>query len=228
MMDNSKARIQEGKRGRGAKKRTKQKGVQERFNVAVKGPSLIKEVGEDKASRGESDWRDVRALLIYQEKDVAQCSKGRRQILGRRVLAHVGTQEQWLKLLHLAFHEYLAEGKVSNVLQRLQNLRRGKKGELAEKLDRCIKYLTEHRQRMHYRKYRDAGMTIGSGAIESVHKWVVQARCHLAGMAWSEAGLNAMLRLRCQWASGAWDDEFRARAPTSDDLPKNSVTAAAA
>jgi len=95
------------------------------------------------------------------------------------------------------------------VLQRLQNLRRGKNGELAEELDRCIKYLKEHRQRMHYRQYRDAGMTIGSGAIESIHKWVVQARCHLAGMAWSEVGLNAMLRLRCLWASGGWDDEFR-------------------
>jgi len=76
MMDNCKARIQEGQRGRGAKKRTQQKGVQERFNIAVHGPSLVKEAGEDKASRGESDWRDVRALLIYQDKDVAQCSSG--------------------------------------------------------------------------------------------------------------------------------------------------------
>jgi hypothetical protein len=304
MMDNCKARIQEGQRGRGAQKRTKQNGVQERFNVAVHGPTLVKEAGEDKASRGQSDWRDVRALLVYQEKDVAQCSKNRRQILKRRVLAHVGTQEQWLKLLHLAFHEegvyiaeevvvvadggagiweaidellpstsqrrvvqildwchavshlwavakkwkkgtkkaavkeraqwvdglvkYLADGKVSNVLQRLQNLRRGKKGELAEELDRCIKYLDEHRQRMHYRQYRDAGMTIGSGAIESIHKWVIQARCHLAGMAWSEVGLNAMLRLRCLWASGGWDDEFRRPAAAAADLPRNSVAAAAA
>ncbi|MFH2005300.1 MAG: ISKra4 family transposase [bacterium] len=304
MMDNSKARIQEGKRGRGAKKRTKQKGAQERFNIAVKGPSLVKDVDDDKASRGESDWRDVRALLIYQEKDVAQCSKNRRQILKRRVLAHVGTQDQWLQLLHLAFHEegvyvaeevvvvadggagiweaisellpstsqrkvvqildwchavshlwavakkwkkgtkkaavtarakwvdglvkYLADGKVSNVLQRLQNLRRGKTGELAEELDRCIKYFEEHRKRMHYRQYRDAGMTIGSGAIESVHKWVVQARCHLAGMAWSEVGLNAMLRLRCLWASGGWDDEFRRTDTAAAELPWNPVRAAAA
>lgn len=304
MLDNCKARIQEGQRGRGAQKRTKQQGVQERFNIAVHGPSLVKEVGEDKASRGESDWRDVRALLIYQEQDVAQCSKGRRQILKRRVLAHLGTKEQWLKLLHMAFHEegvyiaeevvvvadggtgiweaigellpstsqrrvveildwchavshlwavakkwkkgnkkatvkerakwidglvkYLADGKVSNVLQRLQNLRRGKNGALAEELDRCLKYLTEHRQRMHYRQYRDAGMTIGSGAIESVHKWVIQARCHLAGMAWSEVGLNAMLRLRCLWASGGWDDEFRSPAASSDERPRNSVSTGAA
>ena len=54
----------------------------------------------------------------------------------------------------------------------------------------------------------------------------IQAGCHLAGMAWSEAGLNAMLW--CIWASGAWDDEFRALTPASDDFAKDSVTAAAA
>jgi hypothetical protein len=51
-------------------------------------------------------------------------------------------------------------------------------------------------------QYRKAGMTIGSGAIESVHKWVIQARCKQAGMVWSEQGVNAILRLRCVWASG--------------------------
>jgi len=59
----------------------------------------------------------------------------------------------------------------------------------------------------HY-QYRKAGMTIGSGAIESVHKWVIQARCKQAGMASSEQGINAMLRLRCVWASGRWDEIF--------------------
>ena len=39
-----------------------------------------------------------------------------------------------------------------------------------------------------------------------MHKWVIQARCKQAGMAWSEQGVNAMLRLRCVWASGRWDE----------------------
>ena len=52
-------------------------------------------------------------------------------------------------------------------------------------------------------------MLIGSGAIESVHKWVIQARCKLSGMRWSLVGVNAMLRLRCAWASGRWDEIFQ-------------------
>jgi hypothetical protein len=81
---------------------------------------------------------------------------------------------------------------------------------------------------MHYRQYRDAGLTIDSGAIARVSKWVVQARCHLAGMAWSEVGLNARLKLRCLWASGRWDDEFQRPAPAADELPRNSVRAGVA
>ena len=75
--------------------------------------------------------------------------------------------------------------------------RAGQSGELPEKLDTCIRYFENHRSRMHYRQYGDAGMTIGSGAIESIHRWVAKARCQMAGMAWSKSGLNAMLRLRC-------------------------------
>jgi hypothetical protein len=299
MLDNSKVRIQEGKRGRGAQKRTKQNPIRERFNVSVSGPVLVKRTEDDQAERGESDFRDVRALLVYQEDDIATISKKRRIILRRRVLTHVGTKEEWIKLLHMAFHDegvyrahevvvvadggkgiwesieellpstsmrkvvqildwchavshlwtvakkwkpghgkkqvkargkwidglvkYLAEGQVSNVLQRLERLRNGKTGGLAEDIDKCIKYFKDHRRRMHYRKYRDAGMTIGSGAIESVHKWVVQMRCCQAGMAWSNAGINAMLRLRCAWASDRWDDVFILGALPDEKKPKDYV-----
>jgi hypothetical protein len=304
MLDNSKVRIQEGKRGRGAPKRTKQKGVFERFNLHNAGPVLVKEKQQRKASKGEGDWRDVRALLIYREADVASCSKGRRKILHRRVLAHVGTQDQWCQLLHLAFHDegvylarevvvvadggagiwntidellpstrtrkvtqildwchavsylwkvakkwkrgnrkkdvqarakwvdglvvYLANGKVANVIQRLKRLQRGGKGDLFDEIRRCLDYLEEHRGRMHYPRYRKAGMTIGSGAIESVHKWVIQARCKQAGMAWSEQGVNAMLRLRCVWASGRWDEIFAPPNGADDKKCSDSVIRLAA
>lgn len=45
--------------------------------------------------------------------------------------------------------------------------------------------------------YRKTVMTTGSGAIESVNKWVTKARCKQAGMAWSEVGVSAIApRLR--------------------------------
>jgi len=52
----------------------------------------------------EEGWKDVRALLIFREKDLAPTSK-EREILHRRIIAHAGTHEEWLKLVHLALHQ---------------------------------------------------------------------------------------------------------------------------
>jgi len=53
----------------------------------------------------EDSWRDVRALLIFREEDLVQSSRSRREILHRRVVAHVGTKEEWMQLLHMTFYE---------------------------------------------------------------------------------------------------------------------------
>jgi hypothetical protein len=80
MMDNSKMGMQTGKRGRKAKRKKK---------------------GEP-----AEPWRDARALLIFEEKDLAENHSGkRRTILKRRVVGHIGTQEEWYRLCHMAFYE---------------------------------------------------------------------------------------------------------------------------
>jgi hypothetical protein len=102
---------------------------------------------------------------------------------------------------------YLHRGEVSNVLQRLRKITGGS-APARDELRKLIAYYDLHRDRMRYASDRKAGLLIGSGAVESVHKWVIQARCRLPGMRWSVAGINAMLRLRCAWANGRWDDIF--------------------
>ena len=49
---------------------------------------------------------------------------------------------------------------------------------------------------MKYDEYLRLGYGIGSGAVESAHKQVVQARLRQAGMRWSEAGARRLLALR--------------------------------
>ena len=81
-----------------------------------------------------------------------------------------------------------------------------------------LNYFEGHRGRMHYGKYRKRVMTIGSGAIESVHKWVIQARFKQAGMV-VRGGVE--LRLRCAWASRRWDDVFRPPEAQTDKKPND-------
>lgn len=125
--------------------------------------------------------------------------------------------------------DYLAEGKVANVLQRLRKIGKASANAMDE-IRKCIDYFDNHRTRMRYAWFRNQGMLIGSGAIESVHAWVIQPRCRLPGMRWSIPGANAMLRLRCSWASDRWDEDFAraARQPLSPPAPtKRNLMAAA-
>lgn len=299
MADNGKVGIHDGTRGRHAPKRKKQttlsklarrvkrhvSGRQKRTPPSQMPPQMPEDLQAvlDEETSNESGFRDIRALVIFSEQDVAQISRGRKELLRRRIIGHVGSKEEWMKLVHLALHEegvylaeevvivadggagiwelfsdlirptpqrrvvqildwyhavqklwalgrllrghrtvadrkacaawvgalvaYLAEGRVSNVLQRLRKISKTPKG-AKKTLANTIDYFETHRRRMHYGDFRRRNLIIGSGAIESIHAWVFQARCRLPGMRWSVKGINAMIRLRCSWASGRWDDDF--------------------
>jgi hypothetical protein len=56
-------------------------------------------------------------------------------------------------------------------------------------------YFATNAGRMEYPAYRARGLPIGSGAVESAAKHLVQARMKRAGMRWSEPGAQALLAL---------------------------------
>ena len=70
-------------------------------------------------------------------------------------------------------------------------------------------YLENNRSRMNYPEYRKRGYFVGSGAVESANKTIVQQRLKRAGMRWSVCGAQAMLTLRAKDESGRWDDVAR-------------------
>ena len=64
-------------------------------------------------------------------------------------------------------------------------------------------YFRTNAGRMHYQTYRDQGLPIGSGAVESAAKHLVQQRMKRAGMRWSDLGARAILHLRCALLNAA-------------------------
>jgi hypothetical protein len=58
-------------------------------------------------------------------------------------------------------------------------------------------YFRTNAERMRYASYRDQGLPVGSGVVESAAKHLVQHRMKRAGMRWSELGARAILHLRC-------------------------------
>jgi hypothetical protein len=99
--------------------------------------------------------------------------------------------------------ENLRAGPVKEVIARLQRLR-PKTPEVREKLPGLIAYYSEQAGRMRYDEYLRLGYGIGSGAVESAHKQVVQARFRQAGLRWSEAGARRLLALRLLWLNDQW------------------------
>lgn len=67
-------------------------------------------------------------------------------------------------------------------------------------------YINNNRDKIRYSQYREAGYFVGSGAIESANKLIVQRRLKQAGMRWSVDGAQALLTLRSKVESNLWDD----------------------
>ena len=87
----------------------------------------------------------------------------------------------------------------------------------ADDLDKKLGYFERNAQRMRYAHFRKLGMFIGSGAIEGGCKAIVVQRAKQAGMHWTVAGAADIIALRCQHASGRWDELW----PASAGRPAN-------
>lgn len=80
-------------------------------------------------------------------------------------------------------------------------------------LTKLYNYLDKHRDHIDYAKFKELGLPIGSGIVESACKWLIQQRFKGVGMRWSEDGFNHLLHLRLAWVNGRFDDLFPLAAP---------------
>jgi hypothetical protein len=75
-----------------------------------------------------------------------------------------------------------------------------------------IAYLTKHGEagRLQYPTFRKLGLPLGSGAIESGIRRVINLRMKNNGMFWREEHAEAMLQVRAQVISKRWDERVQA------------------
>ncbi|MGH8920565.1 MAG: ISKra4-like element ISDesp4 family transposase, partial [Actinomycetes bacterium] len=79
-------------------------------------------------------------------------------------------------------------------------------GVKAEELGKKLGYFERNMHRMRYARFKSLGMFIGSGAIEGGIKAIVVQRAKQSGMHWTTEGAADIIALRCQHASGRWDE----------------------
>ena len=76
----------------------------------------------------------------------------------------------------------------------------------AGELDTALGYFETNAPRMRYKHFRSCGLFVGSGAVEACCKAVIGQRLKLSGMHWSQPGDRHPRTLRCQQASGRWEE----------------------
>lgn len=59
---------------------------------------------------------------------------------------------------------------------------------------------------MDYDYFRTIGLPIGSGEVESAHRYIPQKRLKIPGATWHTDNINPMLALRIIRANNWWDD----------------------
>jgi len=102
----------------------------------------------------------------------------------------------------------ILDGEVKTVIRgfKAMGTRHELSGERLKKLETIRGYFENNAQRMHYEQYLAAGYPIATGVIEGPCRHVVKDRMERSGMRWTLPGAQAMMRLRCTYLNGDWEN----------------------
>jgi hypothetical protein len=96
--------------------------------------------------------------------------------------------------------EKLKTERVEVFLTELEELPEKNKN-LQKSKNKLLTYLTNNKKRINYGKFLREGLLIGSGAIESANREVIQKRMKLSGQRWTVQGAKQMLNMRTCYKS---------------------------
>ncbi|WP_221899830.1 UPF0236 family transposase-like protein [Bathymodiolus platifrons methanotrophic gill symbiont] len=79
----------------------------------------------------------------------------------------------------------------------------------------CHRYLSNRTEQLDYKGAIEKNLPIGSGEIESAHRYVIQERLKLSGAWWKSENVEPMLALRVVRGNDQWDEYWRNLAKAS-------------
>ncbi len=113
-----------------------------------------------------------------------------------------GNKATWLK----EQKALLKESRIQDVLRALARyLESSSVPEAEAPVRACHRYMKNRLHQLDYKPAIDQGLPIGSGEIESAHRYVIQKRLKIAGGAWLIKQAGNMLALRLCRANRKWD-----------------------
>lgn len=101
----------------------------------------------------------------------------------------------------------LFAGDVQAVIWGLQRML-AENAETAEEIRKLIGYLENNKHRIDYKALRRGQYPLGSGGIESANKFICHVRMKRSGAWWYQINGNKVLRIRCAYYNGTFDEVF--------------------
>ncbi len=80
------------------------------------------------------------------------------------------------------------------------------RGKGQQRIANLHEYLERFSDAVHYEKFLVQGFPIGSGEVESAHRYIPQKRLKIPGATWHPDTINPMLALRIIRANGWWEN----------------------
>ena len=207
------------------------------FDLRQIEPSFYVAGREDADQFGERLWRSLQDRQISPEKLGLVVADGAPWIWNLVALHYPGVP-QLLDFYHAAEHlhatatavwkgaaaetwwqrrlDQLREGRIEKFFAALQRLARTHHPADPETSpQRLLQYFRDNRPRRRYRWVRDQHLPIGSGAVESAARHIVQQRLKQSGMRWSDTGAQAVLNLRTCHRNGDFEQYWETYAASA-------------
>ena len=140
----------------------------------------------------------VSSIKTYELVDFYHAVEHLGKVAGCRKTWSVSERKRWVK----KHRKLLKAGKIDRVITAINSLCRGR---LSKDYRRERNYFARNRNRMAYRTIAEKQLPIGSGAMESAIRRVVNLRLKGAGIYWCRQTAEAMLMLRSYFKSGRWN-----------------------
>lgn len=117
------------------------------------------------------------------------------------------SQDSERKKWFYSARSYLKKGQITTLLEKMNELNKQTNGEQSEIMAAQINYLTKGyvEDRLNYAKLAALKLPIGSGAVESLIRQVVNLRLKGNGKFWLRNNAEIILHARCQWTAGNWN-----------------------
>jgi len=111
-------------------------------------------------------------------------------------------KKRWVRKMR----HWLLDGRVNDVIHAAAKLCLGRK---AAKIRVEVAYFAQRKKMMRYHAFNRRGIPIGSGAVESAIRRVINLRLKGPSIFWRKGSAERMLHMRSYFKAGRWDELMR-------------------